>query len=143
MTTGKEIRTLTGHTGWVTSVTFSPDVRSALSGSADKTRKLWDFSRAPLYLDFEPKVSAAQAMLQINPDDPAALAVLGEWYAFRGVNHWAVEFLEKARAGGVAVNPLTLAHCYWELSDDLPLGSKLTRADCLAAAAREFTAAEP
>jgi hypothetical protein len=141
LATGKEIRTLSGHTNTVSSVAFGPDGRSALSGSQDQTLKLWDFSRAPLYLDFEPKVSAAQATLRKNPDDAAALAALGEWYAFRGVNHWAVELLVKARAGGVAVNPLTLAQCYWELSDDLPLGSKLTRDECLAAASREFKAA--
>jgi hypothetical protein len=141
LATGKEIQTLTGHTGRVLSVAFSPNGRSALSGSDDHAVKIWDFSRASLYLDFETKVPQAQTMLQKNPDDAAALAVLGEWCAFRGVNHWAVELLVKARAGGVAVNPLTLAQCYWELSDDLPLGSKLTRDECLAAASREFKAA--
>ena len=137
--TGKEIRTLFGHTAWVWTAAFSPNGRSALSGSMEI--KLWDFSRAPLYLDFEAKVSVAQATLQKSPDDAAALAVLGEWWAFRGRNDWAVELLERARAGGTAINPLTLGRCYWELSDDLPQGSKLTRADCLAAAAWEFNSA--
>jgi WD40 repeat protein len=38
------IRSFTGHTGtgWVSSVAFAPDGRTALSGSADNTIKLWD-----------------------------------------------------------------------------------------------------
>jgi hypothetical protein len=40
--TGKEIRTFTGHSNWVTSVAFAPDGRTALSGSYDNTLKLWE-----------------------------------------------------------------------------------------------------
>jgi TPR repeat protein len=123
------------------SVAFSPDGNSVLSGSLDKTLRFWDFSCGQRYIDLEPKVGQAQATLQKNPDDAAALAVLGEWYAFRGVNDWAVELLEKARAGGAAVLPLTLARCYWELSGELPPRSLLTRERCLAGAVREYSAA--
>jgi WD40 repeat protein len=39
---GPLIRTFTGHAGWVNSVAISADGRRALSGSYDKTLKLWD-----------------------------------------------------------------------------------------------------
>jgi WD40 repeat protein/serine/threonine protein kinase/DNA-binding XRE family transcriptional regulator len=36
------VRTLSGHTGYVNSVAFSPDGKYVLTGSADKTARLWD-----------------------------------------------------------------------------------------------------
>ena len=78
--------------------------------------RLWDFTRGVAHRAFEPRVAAAQARLRQAAGDPVALATLGEWYAFRGMDHWAVEFLSRARERGAAVAPLTLARCYWNLN---------------------------
>jgi WD40 repeat protein len=41
LTTGKEVRTLTGHESGVYSVAFSPDGQTLASGGHNKTIKIW------------------------------------------------------------------------------------------------------
>jgi hypothetical protein len=47
-TTGAELRTLTGHSDWVSSVSYSPDGRYIASGSEDNTIKIWDATTGAL-----------------------------------------------------------------------------------------------
>jgi WD40 repeat protein len=74
---------------------------------------LWDLSRSSHYPEIDSP--AADSVRHPDPADGAALARLGEWYAFRGVNDWAMQLLEDARKHGANVSSLTLARCYWQL----------------------------
>jgi len=46
--TGKELRRLPGHAGWVTCVAFSADGTRALSGGEDGAVKLWNVTSGKL-----------------------------------------------------------------------------------------------
>ena len=43
MASGKEIRSLEGHSGSVRSVAFSNDCKTLASGSGDNSIKIWNF----------------------------------------------------------------------------------------------------
>jgi len=113
---GQELRSVSSRQGGVLSVAFSPDGKLVASGDVDGTVTLLDFSRADGYQTFHARLPGAFSAIHRNADDPAALAVVGNWYAFRGIGEWAVEFLEKARNEGATVSSLTLARCDWELN---------------------------
>jgi len=89
----------------------------AVAVAAGRTIRVYDMSRAARHLDEQAHLVSARSALQASQGrDAAALATLGRWYAFRGMDDWAVEMLEGARAAGDAdVSSLTLARCYWQL----------------------------
>ena len=113
---GWELRSIADRKAGILSVAFSSDGKLALSGGVDGAITLLDFSRADMYQTFNTRLPIALDAIHREPEDAAALAVVGSWYAFRGMPEWAAEFLEKARQKGAAVSPLTLARCYWQLN---------------------------
>jgi len=96
-----------------------------------------DFSRPEQHRNYARLKEEAQSRLTKDNNDAGSLKVLGEYYSFRGVNDWAVEMLERARKGGAQVSSLTLARCYWLLSEDKTIGQP-DRLRHRGAAAAEF-----
>ena len=60
MKSGKEIRTLTGHTEQVYQVALSADEKQLLSASFDKTIRLWDFGGGRELKRFEGHAAGVQ-----------------------------------------------------------------------------------
>jgi WD40 repeat protein/predicted Ser/Thr protein kinase len=125
---GRELRSVSGYPERASSVAFSRDGQLALTGGGEGPITLWDFSRAERYQAFGARLRGAFDAIHKNPNDAAALAEVGDWYAFRGVWGWAIEFLERARKDGAAVSSLTLARCYWELDRFDDAGREFQRA---------------
>jgi WD40 repeat protein/class 3 adenylate cyclase/tRNA A-37 threonylcarbamoyl transferase component Bud32 len=113
--TGNELRTFSGQEVSVSNFISSTDGSAALTANYDGWVKHWDFARAHEYWDYFTSVPKAQLALSQNSQDAPSLVVLGNWYAFRGVNGWAIDILEQARKNGAEISNVTLARCYWNL----------------------------
>jgi len=72
VSTGREVRTLTGHSEVVNSVVFSPDGRYALSGGTDEVIRLWEVSTGKEVRKLKGHSSAVYA-LTLSPDGRYAL----------------------------------------------------------------------
>jgi eukaryotic-like serine/threonine-protein kinase len=114
--TGRLMRTFTAPDNSIHAINLNADDRTVLTGGREGRIKLWDFGRVQTYRDMQPKVDAAEKTLQDNPNDPSALLTIAQWWAFRGVDNWAAELFEQARANGAVVSNLELGRCYWNLN---------------------------
>lgn len=116
---GREMGTLGGDRGAVHRLAFSPDGRQLVAaGEAGRVRS-WELDRLVRERAMIPRNRHDDVSYywwtKREPAGPEELAAIGEWYAFRGADDWAAEFFERARAAGGAVDPRSLARCYWRL----------------------------
>ena len=65
--TGVQVAVLSGHTEWVTSLVFSPDGTSLVSGGSDTTIKLWDMQTGGVVKTFQGHTKFVYSV-SISPD---------------------------------------------------------------------------
>jgi hypothetical protein len=92
---------------------LSPDGSTLIAADEDHVIRLVDLSTYAAARRVLPDVEQAQEALRVRPDDPAALAVLGQWLAVRGFDDRATDLMERAASGGAHVPPLVRARSYW------------------------------
>jgi len=72
LASGRELRTLTGHSSYVSAVAVTPDGQHVVSASGDWTLKIWDLARGREFATF--KADAPLYCCAVCPDGRTILA---------------------------------------------------------------------
>jgi len=73
-TVSSPVRTFSGHTDWVTSVAISPDGQFVLSGSYDKTLKLWNLETGEEIRTFDQQHTDYVMAVAFSPDGRSVMS---------------------------------------------------------------------
>jgi hypothetical protein len=114
---GQEVRSFLEFPEGLKMLHVATPALTVVSATAYGGRVVWDFARAPRYLDFRRRLPAALETLRHSPKDGPSLRLLGQWYAFRAQWRWAVDMLRAARANGADVDGMEMAQVHWLAGD--------------------------
>jgi WD40 repeat protein len=121
-----------GGAGKLVGWDVSDDARAIMTlrwtGSLPLELRTYTLDHAAADRRFEEQLPPARRYLSVDPDDPAALQILGEWYAFRGLSDTAIAVLERARKRGTGGPALPLARCYWQSNRSAEAAREFQRA---------------
>ncbi len=92
---------------------FSPDSRKIIWGNSDGSIYRIDFDFPRQYRLLKTKLDNAQIRLAKDPKDKSALTTFGDWFAFRGVWDYALDFYIRA---GISPSSPKMASCSWRNS---------------------------
>ena len=106
---GKELALLTGHTGEVSGVSFSPDGATLATGSLDYTVRLWDMNTGTLLRTLTGHTGGVETVA-FSPDNSTLSIVLSSFssqpiYFFASVSHGGSVSPGKGRHGSTVLKP--------------------------------------
>jgi len=84
--TGSQIAVFSGHPHWVRSLAFSPDGRSLVSGSYDKTVKLWDIQTGGVVKTFH---GHTNWVVSVSVSADCSIIASGSWD--KTINLWNIQ----------------------------------------------------
>jgi WD40 repeat protein len=122
----KEIRCFTILGAPIRALWLAPDGMSFVAAAEDGIVRHVDLTRPDQHRPLAQKADQARDRLATNPQDPQALADLGQWYAFRERWTWSLDLLEKAQAAGATPDPILLAKAYQRTGHLEPANRNLT-----------------
>ncbi len=120
--TGQKLHTIHTEDQWPLTASASSDGNWLVAGfrQGKGIPLVWDVGRPARLFPLETRLWEARRKIAANPDDAAALATYGEWYAVCGEDSWAVKMLAKAERGGAPVSLLLMAQCLWRNNGEPP-----------------------
>jgi len=111
--TGRRIGNFTEHEKGITALDIGSKGNLVLTGGRDKKFNLWNFDTPQQYKNFQNVIDDMFHKFNVNQANQHDLTVIANWYAYRGLPDWAIEFLTKAKEAGASDVNLNLARCYW------------------------------